>query len=416
MQSKMTLSRFLVIAEIVVLILVFVLGAIHSIGRKDNTTTSESTGEVPNNQIGSTESGTATSYHETAETFSDEVEAKLDEMTTEEMVAQLFLVKPEAIVEADTVTITGNGMRDALNQYPVAGLVYSEKNFMGKEQTSEMLQRADELSQDRISLPLLFAVEEEGGEVYSPLALKNDYAIQPLASEHIQIEGTDSVAKSAETRAKYLTEQGFNMTLSPMADCATGLNAELDARTFGNSPIEVAVYVATDIRNLQSNGVISVAKYFPGYTNATVSDSLNVKVIEKTLQELEENEFIVYQEAINAGVSCIMVGNVTAHAITKDAGVFCTMSEHTTIYLRNTMGYTGVLVTDDLAHPQVSQYFTTGASSVVAINAGMDMIYLSDGFAEAYQSVLNAVETNQISQIRLRNAAGRILTLKESMK
>lgn len=98
---------------------------------------------------------------ETRETFSAEVEAKLTSMTTEQKVAQLFLTTPEALTGVDRVTISGNGTRDALREYPVGGLIYSQTNFIGLEQAEALIGGAQGHSDTAIGLPLFILINED---------------------------------------------------------------------------------------------------------------------------------------------------------------------------------------------------------------------------------------------------------------
>lgn len=98
---------------------------------------------------------------DTRETFSAEVEAKLVSMTTEQKVAQLFLTTPEALTGVDRVTISGNGTRDALVQYPVGGLIYAQTNFIGLEQAEALIGGAQGHSDTAIGLPLFVLINED---------------------------------------------------------------------------------------------------------------------------------------------------------------------------------------------------------------------------------------------------------------
>ena len=110
---------------------------------------------------------------EERETFSDAVEAKLASMTTEQKVAQLFLTTPEALTGVDRVTISGNGTRDALQQYPVGGLIYNQTNFIGFEQADALIGGAQDYSDGAIGLPLFILINEDAPDYtgYATLGL-----------------------------------------------------------------------------------------------------------------------------------------------------------------------------------------------------------------------------------------------------
>lgn len=127
---------------------------------------------------------------ETRETFSDAVEQKIASMTTEEKVAQLFLISPEVLTGVDRVTISGNGTRDALNQYPVGGFIYSQKNFMGQAQAVSLIEGAQGYAQERSGVPLFILINEDAPD-YASLAT---LSLTPQDRGSIAMEVSDTPA------------------------------------------------------------------------------------------------------------------------------------------------------------------------------------------------------------------------------
>jgi len=155
MKSEKGFMYLLIGAEVIVLIMVILFGAVkHFAMPKEQTEVQVST---QNNQIEQlpedTEETTELLQPETEEesvtvTFSEEVEAMLSEMSLEEKVAQLFIVSPETLTGAERVTIAGNGTRDALEEYPVGDILYARRNYLGQVQMRDMLRGAQEMSHE----------------------------------------------------------------------------------------------------------------------------------------------------------------------------------------------------------------------------------------------------------------------------
>lgn len=157
---------------------------------------------------------------ETRENFSAEVEAKLASMTTEQKVAQLFLTKPETLTGVDRVTISGNGTRDALREYPVGGLIYSQTNFIGLEQAEALIGGAQGHSDTAIGLPLFILINED-----APLYV--DFATLGLTAQErglLAMELGDAPAISAGIQTCAYTnslevvaaiKDGMNMIYAP---------------------------------------------------------------------------------------------------------------------------------------------------------------------------------------------------------
>jgi len=134
---------------------------------------------------------------EIRETFSDAVEQKLASMTTEEKVAQLFLISPESLTGVDRVTISGNGTKDALNQYPVGGFIYSQKNFMGQSQASTLIQGAQRYAEERIGVPLFILINEDAPDYVSLATLS--LTPQEKGSLAMEVGGTPAIQTGIQT-------------------------------------------------------------------------------------------------------------------------------------------------------------------------------------------------------------------------
>lgn len=336
--------------------------------------------------------------------FSEQVNAKLAAMTLEEKIAQMFLITPEALTHNDSVEVAGEGTKNAINTYPVGGLVYSSLNFQDKEQTQKLLAGVQQYSQERIGLPMFLAVEEAGGEAYSPLASSNGYGLLRSPAE-IGADGQpEGAAQVADAIAAYLVEEGFNLNLAPMADLAAGMDGVHDGKCYGTDAATSSMMVAESVNAFHGKGIRTAVGMFPGKGNGSNNA--------KEWTEWENSDALPFQSAINAGTECIMVGNVSCQALTGDAEELCSVSDNAASYLRNDMGYTGILMTDSLSEEAVTGKYSSGEAAVAAVKAGMNLLYCPAAFEEAYQAVLDAVNQGEISQETIDQAAGYILMKK----
>ena len=350
-------------------------------------------------------------YTEGRVTFSDSVEAKLASMTVEQKVAQLFLVTPEELTGYNKVTAFGNASKEALNSYPVGGFVYTANSFQNTAQTQSLLKLAKAYSLSEFGMTLFTAVEEEGGEQYSPLANALGHNRGSLASE-IGAQGSASAVEQAtQSRVNYVKADEFNLLLSTVADVSAALDTGYRLRTFGTDALMVSQLVDADIRTIEKSGVYSTLKYFPGKANATANGS-GVLTSNETLEELSKGSLLAFQSGIDAGATFVMIGNVIVPSITDDENVPCCLSNRTVGLLREEMGFEGIIITDNFSEAGFVSVYGNGAACVEAIKAGVDMIYMPSDFAEAYNAVLEAVNNGNISADRLNNAVGRILTEK----
>ena len=227
---------------------------------------------------------------ENAEDIYEElVETSIADMPLGDKIAGLFIVTPEAITGVTTATQAGNGTQEALNQYPVGGLIYFGQNILDEEQIKEMLSNTKSMSRYRIFL----AVDEEGGSV-SRVANSGVDVTQVEAMATIG-EGGDP-AKAQESGAaigSYLKELGFNLDFAPVADVVPeGGNSVLGDRSFGSDPAAVGDMVSNFVGGLESTGVSSCLKHFPGLGEATEDTHETWTEITKTLDEMREDSGI----------------------------------------------------------------------------------------------------------------------------
>lgn len=342
--------------------------------------------------------------------FSEEVESRLNEMTIEEKVAQMFFVTPEALTGVENVTVAGETSKTAIATYPVGGLEVSAANYEDAEQFRALISGFQQYSQERIGVDLFVGAVEIGGEEHSDFALAGLYEMQPLPSEIGANGTTDSASNSASVIANSLVSYGINMNLALISDLANGSNPEYDALTFGSNAGTVSEYVTAQLSTYRSIGVMAVMRSFPGYSFADFGNGLPMN--QRTLDEMLSNELIVYQAGIDAGAEVIMAANMTAEALTGDSVTPCSFSGATTNLLREEMGYIGLIMSDDLSNSYITNQYDSSEAAVNAVKAGMDILYKPADFVAAYNAVIEAVGNGEIDQILIDNAVGRILTLK----
>ena len=347
-----------------------------------------------------------------------EVKEILDGMTTEEKVAQLFMITPESLTGVDGVTLAGDASKEAYDNYPVGGVIYFTQNLISPEQTKEMLSNMQAYSKERTGLPLLISVDEEGGTV-TRIAGNSNFDVETI--ENMSEVGAggdiDRAYEIGTILGGYLSELGFNMDFAPDADVLSNPdNQVVRERSFGSDPELVSAMVSQELRGLKENGVYGVLKHFPGH-GATQGDTHEgYAYTDKSLEELTGNELIPFQRGIDSGASFVMVGHISVPTVLGDNTPSSLSSVMVTDVLRNQMGFNGVIITDALDMGAVAQAYTSQEAAVAALLAGVDMLLMPENFQEAYQGVLDAVSNGTITQERLDTSVARILKVKVSMQ
>ena len=166
----------------------------------DQDTDGDNAGDVSGEGTGEADSQTQQGGWFSSEeraTFSADVEAKLASMTTEQKVAQLFITTPEELTGVDRVTISGNGTRDALKTYPVGGLIYAQKNFVGFEQADALIGGAQRHCDTAVGLPLFIMISEDA-PLYADRATLS-LTPQEKGSLAMKISGAPAIAAGIQT-------------------------------------------------------------------------------------------------------------------------------------------------------------------------------------------------------------------------
>lgn len=329
----------------------------------------------------------------------DPVDLLLSGLTTEEKVGQLFLARCRKETAAEDIA-----------QYHLGGLVLFDRDT--EDETPESLRQTLERYQKAATIPLLIAVDEEGGSVVR-ISDKPAFRDAPFSSPRSLYEGGGMEAlRTAETeKDALLSDLGINVNLAPVCDIITDPAAFLYDRSLGQSPELTCQWVQIAVEEGQTYGIGCVLKHFPGYGN-NADTHVGIAIENRSLEELEAQDLLPFAAGMEAGCGAVMVSHIQVTAL--DAEYPASLSPAVHRYVRETMGYNGVLVTDDLVMDAISVPYGVGEAAVLAVLAGNDLLISSD-FPEQYAAVLEAIREGRISEEQLDNAVRRILLWKQSL-
>jgi beta-N-acetylhexosaminidase len=190
---------------------------------------------------------------------------------------------------------------------------------------------------------------------------------------------------------------------------------ELGTRIFSSDANVVANMVAAVSKGLKDTGVCATLKHFPGLgaeSGNTHNDSF--VVIDRSLEQLRETEFVAFKGGIDAGADLVMVG----HQITTGFGdnlpadlSYVAITE----MLRGELGFNGVVITDSQQMNTILNVYTSGQAAKMSVKAGADIILAPKSITEAIDAVCAAVESGEIPESRIDESALRILRLKKEL-
>ena len=160
-----------------------------------------------------------------------------------------------------------------------------------------------------------------------------------------------------------------------------------------------------------------MGKHFPGYGSIATDAHKGTAHITKSLELLENEDMVPFRNLINDGVDGIMMGHVIADCI--DPKYPATLSRDiATGYVREKLGFKGIIMTDAMRMKAIQDNYGTGAASVMAVNAGCDLVLLRGNFnhfKEGYDALLKAAQNGEISMETIDSSVERILLAKDSI-
>lgn len=337
---------------------------------------------------------------------SQQASALMRLMTDEEKVYQLFIVSPEMLTgESRTAAL---GRDNVLLAHPVGGVILFGQNI---ESEAQLMQLSADLQTQAFQAgiyPLFIAVDEEGGAV-SRVANKLGYALA-AAPDAIGRENDENVAYAAGAYiASYLAPLGINLDFAPTADTVidkTGVGVQ----SYGTDGATVSRLASAMADGLRNGGVIPCYTHFPGHDGKEGS-TLSALSVRRTEEEMRAREWIPFRDGAANGVEMILVSH--AYMRTQGETIPASLSyQAVTGWLREEMGYEGVIITDSLRFTAVTKDYKAGQAAVAAIQAGADLLLLPADLDAAAQGIFKALDSGQITMARIEESVRRILMLK----
>ena len=329
----------------------------------------------------------------------DPVEVLLHRLSLEQKVGQMFLARcPES------------GAAEAVAQYGLGGLLLFGRDFAGE--TPGTMRSKIQGYQAAAELPLLIAVDEEGGTV-TRVSSYAAFRSSPFASprELYSQGGMDAVLSAETEKAQLLAGLGINVNMAPVCDIATEPGAFMYKRSLGQAPEITGQFVSGAIRTMQEQGVAAVMKHFPGYGN-NADTHVGIARDSRSLLELESRDTQPFYDGIAAGGGAILVSHNIVEAL--DAQNPASLSPAMHRYLRLAMGFDGVIMTDDLSMDAIAKQYGVGEAAVLAVLAGNDLL-CSTEYPTQYPAVLDACRSGRIPEETVNQAVYHVLAWKQSM-
>lgn len=343
------------------------------------------------------------------------VERKLKKMDIHEKVCQMFMAVPEKTTYYyDTLTYVDDWYKKCYEEYPIGGYIYFDANIVWEQQLCDLLSDSQEMAAEyNNGIGLFQAVDEEGGSVTRVQKMLWKTPVENM-SYYGKLNDYSTTYNAGITIGTYLNACGFNVNFAPVADVNISETNELGSRIFSSDPLVVSDMCTAIIKGLKSQKVASTLKHFPGLGAGTGNTHYETVEIDRSLEELEITEFPAFKGGIDAGADFVMVG----HQIVKAAGDKLPAdlsSVVVTDWLREKLGFEGIVITDSQAMGAITNNYTSGEAAIKSIEAGVDIILMPNDLRAAVDDVEAAVKSGKLSEERIDESVIRILEKKNEM-
>src|ERR1700722_14250571 len=340
----------------------------------------------------------------------------LQKLTVEEKIGQVFMIWCRASflnVESPEYL----QLRDSMEKYHVGSFamtVHVDGPFLLRSEPYEAAELLNRLQRDS-KLPLLFAADFERGVATRLMGT--------TSFPHAMAFGADGKMDDAEMFGRITAEEsraiGIHWNFFPDADVNSNpANPIINTRSFGEDPKQVGDLVTAYIKGAHEGGMLTTVKHFPGHGDTATDSHLGVASVNVDRAHLDTIELPPFRQAIAAGVDSVMVAHVTVPALDSDPNHVATISPAiVSDLLQKQLGFKGIVVTDALDMAALTHLFSNdiGRAAVEAFKAGNDLLLIPADFPASYKSMIQAVQSGEISRERLDHSVLKILEIKASL-
>jgi beta-N-acetylhexosaminidase len=256
----------------------------------------------------------------------------------------------------------------------------------------------------------IVAVDQELGGIQR---LHNLVPQLPMPEDVFKMSA-DEIEKKCLKTAETAKNFGVNLFLAPILDMITGNNPWLKGRTLGTDANQIKKVTKSYILGVQAAGVAATAKHFPGYPHVTGDPAVEKAKAPVAMEEIWPI-IDLFREAVKSGVKAVMTGPAIVDAV--DPNYPASVSGKTVKMLREEIGFSGLIISDDLDAKGILLNSTLEETAVNALNAGADLLLLAGGkhLHDIADAIVKAVDDGLLPAERLHTAAEKVRETAEEL-
>ena len=341
-------------------------------------------------------------------------EKMLSVLSLDQKIGQLFIVRPESLSGGSgKLTSMTDALRKGLSERMPGGIIMFGENITDPSQIKAFNEDLHMSAYLYSTLPLMIAVDEEGGLV-ARIANNPNFSV-PEYDSMLSVGNTGdpvNAFKAGLAIGTYLKDYGFDIDLAPVADCFTNpANRVIGDRSFGSDPALVSEMVGECIDGLHSRGIRVSLKHYPGHGDTANDSHTGAVVTGRTWDELKARELVPFMDNLTKA-DMIMTAHIVSAGVTGDELPATLSPVMINEKLRGELGYDGVVITDSMEMGAISKEFSQEEAAVRAIEAGCDIILCPGDYNKEYDAIRDAVNSGRLTEERIDESLLRIIRMK----
>jgi beta-N-acetylhexosaminidase len=301
-------------------------------------------------------------------------------------------------------------LRYLIRELHVGGIILFSRNVQSPEQLYALCASTQAFAKSCGQPPLFIAVDQEGGQVARLKAPFTEFPGNP------NVTSVSDAEHFASVTAFELAGVGINMNLAPVLDVVPeNFDGVMKGRAFGSDPEQAGLLGGTVIETLQQRNIMAVAKHFPGIGRTTVDSHKDLPFLDAKTESLMAYDLIPFVEAISRNVTGIMLSHICYRDLDPDwpASISYSIARE---LLRNTLGFSGLVLTDDLDMGAVNGRFSLEKIVTNVFKADIDLALICHTVSkmqQAYNLLLGLVTANENAREKAFKSVSRILNAKD---
>ena len=318
-------------------------------------------------------------------------------MSDDERIGQLFMVRAFSKKDSkETAKILGQ-----IREHHIGGICF----FQGSPREEA---RITNMYQDESKIPLMTAIDGEWG---LGMRFKDQTISFPRQLMLGAIQDNNLIYEMGKEVARHCQRIGLHVNFAPVADVNNNPdNPVINDRSFGEDMYNVAAKSYSYMRGMQDQGILACAKHFPGHGDTDVDSHVDLPIITHDMQRLDSLELMPFRALSKYGIKSMMAAHLHVPSIDNRTNRPTSLSKTAlTDILRNDIGFDGIIFTDAMEMKGVTKHFKTGQAEAEALEAGNDMIVLSEDLSKSIKSIKEYITEGRIEMTQVEASVKRIL-------